>query len=135
MKHENGRSRGFGFITFTSKNAATIAIEMMNGHQLGKKRLRVSFKREQPPGMMGNGMGNGPNGGGSGGVGNNNNNNNFGGRGGHNHNNHHGFGSGRGNYHNNNYRGRGHGNPNHRNHHRTHHGPVGFNASRNIRRF
>ena len=47
MRHDNGRSRGFGFVHFNTKHEAQIAIDMMNGHQIGRKRLRVSFKRDE----------------------------------------------------------------------------------------
>ena len=54
MRHETGRSRGFGFVHFNTRHEAQIAIDMMNGHQIGRKRLRVSFKREEPhDGMRG----------------------------------------------------------------------------------
>jgi len=46
MRQENGRSRGFGFIHFNTQHEAQIAIDMMNGHQIGRKRLRVSFKKD-----------------------------------------------------------------------------------------
>lgn len=46
MRHDTGRSRGFGFVHFNSKREAQIAIDMMNGHQIGRKRLRVSFKKD-----------------------------------------------------------------------------------------
>merc|ERR1712228_46551 len=48
MRHDTGRSRGFGFVHFNARHEAQIAIDMMNGHQIGRKRLRVSFKREEP---------------------------------------------------------------------------------------
>eukprot|EP01084_Bolivina_argentea_P158988 276917_1 len=48
MRHDTGRSRGFGFVHFNTRHEAQIAIDMMNGHQIGRKRLRVSFKREEP---------------------------------------------------------------------------------------
>ena len=68
MRHDTGRSRGFGFVHFNTRHEAQIAIDMMNGHQIGRKRLRVSFKREEPHDKM---RGNGGNN--QGGMGNNNN--------------------------------------------------------------
>ena len=46
MRHDSGQSRGFGFVHFNSKHEAQIAIDMMDGHQIGRKRLRVSFKKD-----------------------------------------------------------------------------------------
>merc|ERR1719204_1285707 len=51
MRHETGRSRGFGFVHFNTRHEAQIAIDMMNGHQIGRKRLRVSFKRDEGGGQ------------------------------------------------------------------------------------
>ena len=47
MRHDTGRSRGFGFVHFNTRHEAQIAIDMLNGHQIGRKRLRVSFKRRE----------------------------------------------------------------------------------------
>ncbi|ETO35929.1 hypothetical protein RFI_01135 [Reticulomyxa filosa] len=55
MRHDTGRSRGFGFVHFNNRNDALIAIEMMNGHQIGRKRLRVSFKKDIGEGFNLNG--------------------------------------------------------------------------------
>ena len=38
--------RGFGFVHFASKHRAELAIKHKNGHRLGKKRLKVSFRSE-----------------------------------------------------------------------------------------
>ena len=46
MRHDSGQSRGFGFVHFNTKHEAQIAIDMMDGHQIGRKRLRVSFKKD-----------------------------------------------------------------------------------------
>jgi len=47
MRHETGRSRGFGFVHFNTRHEAQSAIDRMNGHHIGQKRLRVSFKRDE----------------------------------------------------------------------------------------
>eukprot|EP01083_Nonionella_stella_P297258 1009603_1 len=48
MRHKNTDcSRGFGFVHFRTKQEAQIAIDMMNGYQIGHKRLRVSFKKSK----------------------------------------------------------------------------------------
>ncbi|XP_059625769.1 RNA-binding protein BRN1 [Cornus florida] len=41
-----GVSKCFGFVSFDSPAAAQSAINMMNGHQLGGKKLKVQLKRE-----------------------------------------------------------------------------------------
>ena len=46
MTHETGRSRGFGFVHFATRYQAQIAINAMDGFMIGRKRLRVSFKRD-----------------------------------------------------------------------------------------
>lgn len=45
MRHEDGGSRGFGFAYFNTQQEANIACEMMNGYQIGYKRLKVSIKK------------------------------------------------------------------------------------------
>eukprot|EP01083_Nonionella_stella_P148164 468588_1 len=47
MRHDMGRSRGFGFVHFNTRHEAQIAIDRMNGHKIGRKRLRVSFTIER----------------------------------------------------------------------------------------
>ena len=46
---ETGRSRGFGFITFTEKEDAMKAIEEMNGLQVDGRDLKVNEANERPP--------------------------------------------------------------------------------------
>jgi len=46
---ETGRSRGFGFITYSEKDDALNAIEAMNGKQIDGRDLRVSEASERPP--------------------------------------------------------------------------------------
>jgi len=45
MRHEDGGSRGFGFAYFNTQQETNIACEMMNGYQIGYKRLKVSIKK------------------------------------------------------------------------------------------
>lgn len=56
---ETGRSRGFGFVRYTTEDAAAAALNALNGKELDGRRLRVDFAREQ--------SGRGPGGGGGGG--------------------------------------------------------------------
>ena len=43
----SGRSRGFGFVSFADREAANRAIDVMNGYELGHKRLKVELKRSR----------------------------------------------------------------------------------------
>ena len=67
---ETGRSRGFAFVTMSSKEEATAAIEGMNGHELQGRALTVNEarrKEDRPPGGGGRpGGGRGFGGGGGG---------------------------------------------------------------------
>jgi hypothetical protein len=56
----SGRSRGFGFVSYDRPESAVMAIEHMNGYELGHKRLKVEIKRSK----RGNGGGGGGGGGG-----------------------------------------------------------------------
>ena len=42
-----GRGRGFGFVSYEEPNAARLAIETLNGRQVGTKRLKVQFKERR----------------------------------------------------------------------------------------
>ncbi len=66
MDRETGRSRGFGFVTMDSGDAATKAIEGMDGTVLDGRPLRVNVAEERGGGGRGRGRG-GPRGGGGGG--------------------------------------------------------------------
>lgn len=44
---ETGRSRGFGFVTFTSADAATKAAEEMNGTELDGRALNVDIAQDK----------------------------------------------------------------------------------------
>lgn len=44
---DSGRSRGFGFVTFTDEDAGNKAIEEMNGTQLDGREITVNQAREK----------------------------------------------------------------------------------------
>lgn len=44
---ETGRSRGFGFVTFETADAANRAIEEMNGVELDGRTIRVDLAQEK----------------------------------------------------------------------------------------
>jgi cold-inducible RNA-binding protein len=54
---ETGRSRGFGFVEFSTDEAAAVAIQKWNERELGGRRLTVNEAQERPGG---NSRGNGP---------------------------------------------------------------------------
>ncbi|KAL9255723.1 Glycine-rich RNA-binding protein 3, mitochondrial-like protein [Drosera capensis] len=67
---ETNRSRGFGFVTFTSSEEASSAILALDGQDLDGRRVRVSYATEKArPSFGGGGGGYGPGGGGYGNVG------------------------------------------------------------------
>jgi len=45
MDKITGESKGFGFVSYDSAEAADAAIASMNGFQIGSKRLKVQHKR------------------------------------------------------------------------------------------
>ena len=45
VDRNTGESKGFGFVSYDSPDAAESAIEQMNGYQIGPKRLKVQHKR------------------------------------------------------------------------------------------
>lgn len=63
---ETGRSRGFGFVTFTTSEASEAAIEGMNGQSLDGRTLIVNEARERRGGGGGGGRRHGGGGGGGG---------------------------------------------------------------------
>ena len=63
---DTGRSRGFGFVTFSEAGAADTAIEQMNGSELDGRTLNVNEAHER---SRGGGGGGGRRGGGGGGYG------------------------------------------------------------------
>lgn len=66
---ETGRSRGFGFVTFSGNEDAESAIQGMNEQELDGRRLRVNLANARPSGGGGGGGGYGGGGGGYGGGG------------------------------------------------------------------
>jgi RNA recognition motif-containing protein len=46
---DTGRSRGFGFVTFSGGDDADRAIDAMNGHQLDGRPINVNEARERAP--------------------------------------------------------------------------------------
>ncbi|KAL3844602.1 hypothetical protein ACJIZ3_002005 [Penstemon smallii] len=60
MDRDTGRSRGFGFITFTSTEAASSAIQAFDGQDLHGRRIRVNYATDRPrTGGFGGGFGSG----------------------------------------------------------------------------
>lgn len=49
MDRETGRSRGFAFVEFANDEACAAAIERLNGHEMGGRRLRVNDADDKPP--------------------------------------------------------------------------------------
>lgn len=41
MRNENGQSRGFGFVSFTTPEQAMLAMHTMNGQLIGGKNIQV----------------------------------------------------------------------------------------------
>ncbi|KAJ7512084.1 putative glycine-rich RNA-binding protein [Mycena galericulata] len=68
---ETQRSRGFGFVTYSSEQEAQAAIDGMNDQDLEGRRVRVNMANARPSGGGGGGYGGGSGGygGGSGGSG------------------------------------------------------------------
>ncbi|OMO53150.1 hypothetical protein CCACVL1_28852 [Corchorus capsularis] len=77
VDRETGRSRGFAFITYTSSEDASSALQALDGQVLHGRQVRVNFANERPPrnfggggyGGGGGGYGGGYGGGGGGGYG------------------------------------------------------------------
>ncbi|XP_059640220.1 glycine-rich RNA-binding protein 3, mitochondrial isoform X1 [Cornus florida] len=69
MDRESGRSRGFGFVSFTNSEEASSAIQAMDGQELHSRTIRVNYANERPPRTNyggGGGYGDGGYGGGGG---------------------------------------------------------------------
>jgi cold-inducible RNA-binding protein len=67
---ETGRSKGFAFVEMSSSDEAQKAINMLTGHMLGGRDLRVSIARPREEGGGGGGGRSFGNRGGGGGYGN-----------------------------------------------------------------
>lgn len=63
---ESGRSRGFGFVTFESREMGERAMEEMDGQEVDGRPLRVNEAQERAPRSGGGGGGRGGFGGGGG---------------------------------------------------------------------
>ncbi len=46
---DTGRSRGFGFVTFSDRAAATAAMAALDGQELDGRTVRVNEATERPP--------------------------------------------------------------------------------------
>ncbi|MBI3583210.1 MAG: RNA-binding protein [Nitrospinae bacterium] len=62
----SGRSKGFGFVEFSTQDEADKAVSMFNGYSLGERKLIVNEARPQAPKRSGGGFGGGGGGGGRG---------------------------------------------------------------------
>ncbi|XP_051117099.1 glycine-rich RNA-binding protein 3, mitochondrial-like [Andrographis paniculata] len=62
VDRESGRSRGFGFVTYTSVEEASAAIQALHQQELDGRNIRVDYANERtrgPPGGGGGGYGGG----------------------------------------------------------------------------
>ncbi|XP_022769292.1 glycine-rich RNA-binding protein 3, mitochondrial-like [Durio zibethinus] len=55
LDRETGRSRGFGFVTYTSTEDASSAIQALDGQPLLGRQVRVNYAAERPPRNFGGG--------------------------------------------------------------------------------
>ncbi|KAI4344951.1 hypothetical protein L6164_012126 [Bauhinia variegata] len=63
---DTGRSRGFGFVNFSSKESASSALSAMDGQELNGRSIRVNYANDRPSGpRTGGGYGGGGYSGGS----------------------------------------------------------------------
>ncbi|XP_040986755.1 glycine-rich RNA-binding protein 10 [Juglans microcarpa x Juglans regia] len=69
MDRETGRSRGFGFVTYTSSEEASSAIQALDGQDLHGRRVRVNYATDRARPSFGGGNYGGGYGGGGGGYG------------------------------------------------------------------
>ncbi|CAF3486051.1 hypothetical protein SNK03_012919 [Fusarium graminearum] len=66
---DTGRARGFGFVTFSTEEQATAAVDALNEQELDGRRIRVNVANARPAGGNGGGFGGGRGGGYGGGRG------------------------------------------------------------------
>ncbi|KAH7510905.1 hypothetical protein ACOSP7_006406 [Xanthoceras sorbifolium] len=69
---DTGRSRGFGFVNFSSEDSANSALSSMDGQELNGRNIRVSFANERTSAPRSFGSGGGGGYGGNRGYGNDN---------------------------------------------------------------
>ncbi|XP_022736424.1 glycine-rich RNA-binding protein 2, mitochondrial-like [Durio zibethinus] len=55
VNRETGRSRGFGFVTYTSTEDASSAVQALDGQVLHGRQVRVNYAVEKPPRNFGGG--------------------------------------------------------------------------------
>ncbi|VFQ68530.1 unnamed protein product [Cuscuta campestris] len=84
MDRDTGRSRGFGFVTFTSGDSASAAMQNLDGQDLHGRNIKVSYATEKPRAAFGGGGGGGGGYGGGGYSGGGNYNSGYSGGGGYN---------------------------------------------------
>ncbi|XP_030537500.2 glycine-rich RNA-binding protein 7-like isoform X1 [Rhodamnia argentea] len=59
MDRETGRSRGFGFVTYTSSEEASSAIQALDGQELHGRMIRVNYANDRQPPRFSSGYGGG----------------------------------------------------------------------------
>eukprot|EP00842_Homolaphlyctis_polyrhiza_P005680 jgi/Hompol1/6112/HPOL_002229-RA len=52
---ETGRSRGFGFVTFSSSDEANAAVAGLDGQDVDGRQVRVNLANDRPPAAGGRG--------------------------------------------------------------------------------
>lgn len=50
MDRDSGRPKGFVFVTMADETAAAVAIEKLNGKEMGGRMLKIDYARERTPG-------------------------------------------------------------------------------------